>query len=306
MKKQVIAVVGPTASGKTALSIFLAQKMNGEVISADSMQVYRGMDIGTAKPSLKERMGISHHMLDIVNPDEEYSVALFQKQAKNCIEDILHRGKLPIIVGGTGLYINALTHDLDFTQTPHHPHLRERLNKIPAQQLYMKLCSLDLTTAARIHPNNKKRIIRAIEIIKGSQSQRRIYDFDRQNNFYDYRIIGLSCERERLYQRINHRTDVMIERGLLQEAENLLQRYGGQLISMQAIGYKEWIPYFAGTVDLKHTIEKIKQNTRRYAKRQLTWFRRDDRIRWYDTAISLETILSEVNCFIKEKSSGES
>ncbi len=281
MKNRVIVVVGPTASGKTALAVSLAHQTNGEVISADSMQIYRGMDIGTAKPDQSEMDGVLHHMIDIADPDEDYSVALFQRQAGACISDILERGKQPIIAGGTGLYVNALTYELDFTQTTHNPALRAKLEEMPPTELYRLLCSLDSSAQARIHPNNKKRVIRAIEILQSGTPQRD-YDFDRKNDRYDYRMIGLTCEREALYQRIHFRVDDMIKRGLREEAEKLFRTYGFSPASMQAIGYKEWKPYFEGNAPLEEITAAIKQNTRRFAKRQLTWFRRDDRIRWYD------------------------
>ncbi len=281
MKKQVILVLGPTATGKTALSISLAKELGGEIISADSMQIYKEMDIGTAKPSKAEMDGIPHHLIDIVYPDAEYSVAKFQELANEKIAEIISRDKMPIVVGGTGLYLRSLTHVLDFGPGNYDPVLREELSALQSNELYNMLRELDTQSAERIHPNNKQRVIRAIEIAK-SGNKKEVYDFNKRNTKYDFVAIGLNCERSILYDRINKRVDIMMQSGLQNEVETLYKKYGGELVSMQGIGYKEFKPYFKGEKTIENVVDDIKQNTRRFAKRQLTWFLRDDFINWYD------------------------
>lgn len=283
MKSKVYVVVGPTASGKTATAVELARLTAGEVISADSMQIYREMNIGTAKPDEGERQGIAHHMIDIVPPDCPYSVAMFQQEAFGWIENILSRGKTPVIAGGTGLYINALTYRLDFTETAYDLEFRASLEKREAGDLYQELSEKDPQAAARIHPNDKKRIIRRLEILHHGDGNEE-YRFRVPNDDYSFVMAGLTMERETLYERINKRVDLMMERGLLEEARKLFTKYGSTPTSMQAIGYKELISYLNGRADLEESVALLKKNTRRYAKRQLTWFRRDERIRWYNTA----------------------
>lgn len=280
---KVYIICGPTASGKTGISIELAKLIDGEIISADSMQIYREMNIGTARISDEEMQGITHHMLGCVNPDDDYSVALYKTEAEKCITLILSKGKSPIICGGTGLYINSLTHDYDFTKTTADEQLREKLSQRFDEEplkLYNELAALDAQAAKRIHFNDKKRIIRRLEIIYSGNNTE--YDFDKTNSKYDYRIYALGANRARLYERINERVDLMMEQGLLNEAKQLYYKYGGDIKAFAAIGYKEFIPYFNGECDLDKVVYNIKLNTRHYAKRQLTWFKRDSRIKWID------------------------
>ncbi|MEG0584985.1 MAG: tRNA (adenosine(37)-N6)-dimethylallyltransferase MiaA [Christensenellaceae bacterium] len=281
MKQKVYVIVGPTASGKTAAAIELAKLINGEIISADSMQIYKKMNIGTAKPTLKEMQGIVHHMIDIVEPDDDFSVAMFQKMAKECIKEIFLRGKTPIVVGGTGLYINSITYLLDFTQTIHDEVLREKLNKLDNTQLHQLLKNADEQSAQRIHPNDKKRVIRRLEILQSGKTDS--YDFDVPNTEHQFIISGLSTDRKLLYERINQRVDDMIQNGLIDEAKCVYNQYGGKITSMQAIGYKEIVGFFEDKISQEECIELIRRNTRRFAKRQLTWFCRDERINWINT-----------------------
>lgn len=282
MKNKVYVILGPTASGKTDAAIELAKKTDGEIISADSMQIYREMDIGTAKPSMEERQGISHRMLDFVSPNAVYSVAMFQQGAKGWIRNILQRGKTPIIAGGTGLYLNALTYQLDFTETSYDTAFRAVLMGREAGELHEELSAKDPQAAQRIHPNDKKRIIRRLEILNHEDGGTE-YHFRVPNDEYNFVIIGITMAREMLYKRINARVDCMMERGLPEEARQLFAKYGSAPTAMQAIGYKEFLPYLEGEKTLTECVELLKRNSRRYAKRQLTWFRRDERIRWFHT-----------------------
>ena len=283
MKNKVYIILGPTASGKTAVAVELAKQTDGEVISADSMQIYREMDIGTAKPSMEERQGIVHRMLDFVSPRAAYSVAMFQQGAKGWIQDILRRGQTPVIAGGTGLYLNSITYKLDFTETSHDTALRKALEGRGAGDLHRELAEKDPQAAQRIHPNDKKRIVRRLEILANDDGKGE-YCFRIPNDEYSFVIAGLTMARETLYRRINARVDNMMERGLLEEARQLFAKYGSAPTSMQAIGYKELVSYLQGEATLDASVELLKKNSRRYAKRQLTWFRRDERVQWYDTA----------------------
>lgn len=285
---KVIIIGGPTAVGKTKTSIELAKRLNGEIISADSMQIYKGMDIGSAKPDLEEREGIVHHLMDIVDPKEAFSVSDFRKLADETIMDIHARGKVAIVVGGTGLYINALLYEMDFSSATGDSEarilLREFAEKEGSEALHHKLRMLDAEAAERIHPNNIKRVIRAIEI--ASQTDEKIKDFRSdlvKNERYDIFLMGLTGEREKLYDRINRRVKVMFDAGLIPEVE-ALKNYGldDSFTSMKGIGYKEIFPYLEGTQSLDDTIELISINTRHYAKRQLTWFRRYPDLKWYN------------------------
>lgn len=288
MKKRLLIIAGPTAVGKTDTAIILANKLNGEIISADSMQIYRHMDIGTAKPTLEERKGIPHHLIDVVNPDENFSVAEFQKMAKCIIDDLALKGKLPIIAGGTGLYINSLIYDMDFTQSVSNWQLREQLqkeaNEMGNEFVYNKLKDIDINAANRIHPNNLKKVIRAIEVYY--ETGDKIGDFSKDinlNDEYEFFLVGLIRDREELYNRINMRVDIMIEQGLIEEVKKLLNLgYSKELVSFKGLGYKEIIRYLEEEYDLDEAINILKRDTRRYAKRQLTWFRRYSDINWYN------------------------
>ncbi len=286
-KPKVVIIGGPTAVGKTKTSIELAKRLGGEIISADSMQIYKGMDIGSAKPDLVEREGIVHHLMDVVDPKAAFSVADFRRLADEAIEDIHSRGKIAIIVGGTGLYINALLYEMDFSSVAKDSEerilLRAFAEKEGAEALHHKLKTIDPEAAERIHPNNVKRVIRAIEI--ASQTDEKVKDFRRdliKNERYDIFLMGLTGEREKLYDRINRRVKQMFEAGLLEEVARLKNSgLDDSFTSMKGIGYKEIFPYLEGIQTLEDTMALVALNTRHYAKRQLTWFRRYPDLIWY-------------------------
>lgn len=285
-KKNLLVIVGPTASGKTSLSIDLAIHFDGEIVSADSMQIYRGMDIATAKPPKEEKRGIAHHLIDILDTNEHFSVADYTKLANEAISDIYSRGKMPIVAGGTGLYINSLIDNIYFDEIKSDPQIRQRLQKEAEQYgnnaMLDRLYSIDEETAKELHANNINRIIRAIEVyeqtgITLAEHKRRSRQFESP---YAPCIIGLAFkERDNLYDRINQRVDEMLESGLLDEARSFYNKELSRT-SVQAIGYKELRPYLLGEESLENCIEELKKQTRRYAKRQITWFRRDERIQW--------------------------
>jgi tRNA dimethylallyltransferase len=291
-KGKTIIILGPTASGKTALAVELAKKINGEIISADSMQVYRGMDIGTAKPTEAERKGIPHHLIDIRNPDEEWTVSDFVNETKKAIEEIENKGKTPIIVGGTGLYLWSLVNGFSFPITPADKDLRAKLEKEPALALHSRLSSIDPAAAEKIHPNDKKRIIRALEVYE--LTGKPISQMQKNNSTNSphlsvgnsvYSLIGLNPPREVLYERINERVDSMISKGLIEEVAGLKAKgYGKKLTSMQALGYKEVLDYLDGKYSREEMIEELKKRTRNFARRQMTWFRRFKDVKWYDDA----------------------
>jgi tRNA dimethylallyltransferase len=306
-EKEVIIIIGPTAAGKTAAAIETARRIDGEIISADSMQIYKGMDIGTAKVKKEEMHGVPHHLIDELAPDTAYSVALFQKRAFELIDEISLRDKIPIIVGGTGLYINAIVYDLDFTKTCADEAYRQQLKQLAEekglQHLYAMLHEKSPEDALRIHPNDEKRIIRRLEVLEkqGTDSD---YDFLKKREGYHFIIIGLTLERELLYERINARVDQMAEEGLLSEVRALYAQYGGGLQSLQGIGYKEMIAYIKGQVSLEDATEKIKKATRNFAKRQMTWFSRDERIKWFNSTYysCLKELIDDIIVYIKNNS----
>lgn len=281
-KPKVIIVVGPTASGKTAVGVKLAKSLNGEIISADSMQIYKKMDIGTAKVTSEEMGGIVHHLIDIVNPTESYSVAEWVKDASAKIDEIIARGKTPIIVGGTGLYVTSLIKGYTFYDVPENIELRETYRKILEDQgidaLYQILIDKNPDKASMIDKNKTKAVIRALELIDGGAD----LSNDENAEPYDYVLFGLDHAREILYDRINKRVDIMFDQGLEQEFNMLTAEYGLKPIhqSAGAIGYKEMFAYQSGECGLEETKDLIKQHSRNYAKRQLTWFRRMDNILW--------------------------
>lgn len=286
-REKLVVIIGPTAVGKTELSIKLAEQFEGEIISGDSMQVYRGMDIGTAKAEPHQLARVPHHLIDIISPAEEYSVAIFQESATRLITEINQRGRLPFLVGGTGLYIESVTHRFQFAQSAQDPELRERLQRMAESEgveaLHARLAAVDPITARRLHPNDVKRVIRALEIYESTGYKMSDYQHRAQQSPYDLLMIGLTMEREKLYQRINQRVDQMIEAGLVEEVRGLLdQGYDASLVSMQGLGYKELIPYLYGEITLEKAIHDIKQRTRHFAKRQLSWFRRMKEIQWFD------------------------
>ncbi|MGX8699947.1 tRNA (adenosine(37)-N6)-dimethylallyltransferase MiaA [Caproiciproducens sp.] len=285
-KIPVAAVVGPTASGKSRLATELALRRNGEVISADSMQIYKGMNIGTAKPTAEEMRGVPHHLIDFAPLTQPFSVADYVSLASECISEVRARGRLPVIAGGTGLYIRSLLQNIRFTENDKDEALRkalaEKAEKLGVQTLIDELRSFDPASAQRIHPNNLSRVIRAIEIYRTTGvTMTEQLELSRQTpSPYDARIIGLDFQdRQKLYDRINLRVDRMMQDGLLAEAEEILDRPGART-ALQAIGYKELLPYFRSECSLDEAVGSIKRESRRYAKRQLTWFRRDENIRW--------------------------
>lgn len=285
MRPKVVVIVGPTASGKTAVSIELAKKINGEIISADSMQIYKYMDIGTAKPTLDERQGIKHYMLDVVMPDETFNVAKYKKMAEEAIEEILKKGKVPIIVGGTGLYVNTLVDGIEFADVPgdeeYKNELIEKAYREGAMSIYKELEKVDSESAKKIDPNNIRRVARALEIYKVTGKTKTQLDIEsRKEVKYDYRLFGMEWDRETLYNRIDLRVDKMIEAGLINEVRNVTEKFKISNTAVQGLGYKEVIEYLNGNISYEEMIEKLKLETRHYAKRQLTWFRRDKRIKW--------------------------
>jgi len=288
VKKPLAVIVGPTAVGKTDVSILVAKQLGGEIVSADSMQIYKFMNIGTAKPTPEEMKGVKHHMIDIVEPWQDFSVAQYQRQARDCIEGIYSRGRLPIVVGGTGLYINSLIYDLDFANTVSDPRFRAELQKLARERgkeyLYEWLKRVDPDTARRLHVNDLRRIIRALEVYHCSGKPMSEYKTGmRDAALYNLVIFGLTMPREELYRRIEKRVDMMMDEGLVDEVKGLLERgCTKEMVSMQGLGYKEVIDYLEGECTLSEAVELLKRNTRRFAKRQFTWFKRDDRIIWMD------------------------
>jgi tRNA dimethylallyltransferase len=286
VSRPVLCIVGPTATGKSELGVQIAKAVGGEVISADSMQVYRGMDIGTAKLTQEEMQGVPHHLIDLVNPDEPFSVAEWTKRADAVIEQLHREGKLPVVVGGTGLYIRAITDDLDFFDKAGSAEIRAKwqtyLEEHGNLALHAVLAQLDPRTATRLHPNDTKRVIRALELIELNQSpMSERYAWRPKSGRYHTVQFALSMDRERLYQRVNRRVDNMMEKGLYDEVQRLLDKgYGLHLSSMQAIGYKELAECIIANGNVEEAVERIKQATRRFVKRQLSWFRRDHRVRW--------------------------
>lgn len=308
MNNKVIVIVGPTAVGKTNLSIELAKRINGEIISADSMQVYKYMDIGTAKPSHEEMQGIKHYMIDVFEPDEECNVAKYKEMAQDCIEEILNKIKVPIIVGGTGLYVNSVVDNIEFSKTitdwGYRARLEERAKKEGAEVLYKELQEIDKETAEKIHQNDLRRIIRALEVNYSTGKPISYHNkLSRQNpSKYDFAMIGLNMGRAELYKRIDKRVDKMIADGLVNEVKDLVERgVSEKHTSMQGLGYKEIVEYINGKTSLDKTIEILKMNSRRYAKRQLTWFRREQKIQWCDMNEDLENIIKKIINYLEAK-----
>ena len=288
-KNKVIVIAGPTASGKTSLSIKLAKQINGEIISADSMQIYKYMDIGTAKPSIEEQDGIKHYLLDFVMPDERYSVAEFKKDAENAIEEIIAKGKIPIIVGGTGLYIDSLIYGIEYPKIEYDEEYRNELMKIAETEeglksLYEKAKEIDSDAIIKISENDKKRIMRILEIYNSTGKTKTELEIESRKKGvkYDYRVFAINMNREKLYERINKRVDIMLEQGLIEEVKNVIAKFDKFPTAMQGLGYKEVVDYLNGSYSEEEMIEIIKMETRRYAKRQLTWFRKNKEITWID------------------------
>ncbi|MCQ2968904.1 MAG: tRNA (adenosine(37)-N6)-dimethylallyltransferase MiaA [Clostridium sp.] len=284
MKDKILVLAGPTAVGKTELSIRLAKALNGEIVSTDSMQIYKGMDIGSAKITEEEMQGVKHHMLDLVSPDKAFSVADYKDMAQKAIGDILSRGKLPILTGGTGLYINALTCNMNFTESEKDDKYREELSTLMDEKgpeyVHNMLKEIDPISHETIHPNHKKRVIRALEVYKLTGKPFSSYNAgdDLYKSKYDVHYYVLNMDREKLYERINIRVEIMYEKGLLDECIKLKELgYTSSMQSMQGIGYKEVLLYLDGLITLEESMDMVKQGSRNYAKRQLTWFRKDPR-----------------------------
>lgn len=286
MKERLLVIVGPTAVGKTEISIQLAKQFNGEIVSGDSMQIYRGLNIGTAKVTEDEMEDIPHHMIDIKDPHESFSVTQYQQEARTIITNINERGKLPILVGGTGLYVHAITHDYQFTNIGSDDAFRQEMEAFAERYgndaLHEKLQHLDPKSYATIHPNNRRRVIRALEVIERTGKPFSNFQTKREKSIYDAIFIGLTMDREVLYERINTRIDKMIEKGLLNEVRHLYEKNLICTQAAQAIGYKELFLYFDGELSKEEAILLLKRNSRRYAKRQYTWFKNKMNITWFD------------------------
>ena len=304
-KPKVIVICGPTASGKTALSIELAKKINGEIVSCDSMQIYKDMDIGTAKPTIEEMQGIKHYMLDFVSPDERYSVADYKKQAKQAIREIIEKGKVPIVVGGTGLYVDSLIYEIEYQDIEfdekYRKQLEERSEKEGLEVLYNEAKKIDPEAITKISPNDKKRILRILEIYNATGKNKTEQEKESRKNEveFDYKVYAISWDREKLYDRINQRVDIMIDQGLIEEVQKIYSKYNKFPTAMQGLGYKEVLEYLEGKCNKQEMIDKIKQETRRYAKRQLTWFRKNKQTIWLDgqekVQNNIEIILEGLN-----------
>ncbi len=289
MSNKIIVIVGPTAVGKTYVSVELAKKLNTEIVSADSMQIYKEMDIGTAKITDDEMQGIAHHMIDIISPNENYSVSEFNETAEKIIDSLLLNNHIPIVVGGSGLYVNSLIYDLDFAKAKSNEKLRDYYNYYYKEHgedaLYNKLQKIDPAAAEKIHKNNIKRVIRALEVydITGLKFSELNTDIRKPSNKYECILVGLSMDRKILYNRINQRVDKMLSEGLVEEVKDLLDKgYHKNSASMKAIGYKEIIEYLEGNCTLEEAVNILKRNTRRFAKRQYTWFLKDENVKWFD------------------------
>ena len=305
MKPKIIVIAGPTASGKTALSIELAKRIGGEIISCDSMQIYKDMDIGTAKVTQDEMQGIKHYLIDFVSPDERYSVSNFKTDCENAIEQILKKNKVPIIVGGTGLYVDSIIYGIEYQDMQFDEKYRQDLMKIAETEeglakLYDEASKIDKEAIAKISPNDKKRIIRILEIYKATGKNKTEQEkMSRQKELkYEFVVFALDMEREKLYERINRRVDLMIKKGLIHEVENLKEKYNHFPTAMQGLGYKEVVEYLEGKCSYKEMIEKIKQETRHYAKRQLTWFRKNKQTRWLNAEEKIQNNIDVILKFI--------
>ena len=287
MKKPLVILTGPTAVGKTALSIRLAKEIGGEIISADSMQVYKGMDIGSAKIRPEEMQGVPHYLIDELDPDEEFHVVRFQQMAKTYLQQIWQRGHIPIIVGGTGFYIQALLYDIDFTENKNDDTYRQEMEQLAAEKgaeyLHQMLAEIDPRSAQDIHANNVKRVIRALEFYhETGQKISEHNEKERQKTSpYNFAYFVLNDDRSRLYQRTDQRIDIMLEEGLVEEVKRLkVKGYTRDMVSMQGLGYKEILDYLAGEISLDEAVYRIKRDTRHFAKRQITWFKRERDVIW--------------------------
>ena len=287
-KPKVIVICGPTASGKTELSIELAKKINGEIISADSMQIYKDMNIGTAKPTIEEMQGIKHYLIDFLEPNKRYSVADYKKQAKQAIFEILKNKKMPIVVGGTGLYIDSLIYEIEYPEIEfdieYRNFLEQEIQKNGLESLYKKAQEIDKKAMEKISPNDKKRIMRVLEIYKATGKNKTEQEIESRKKEveFDYKVFAIKWERDILYDRINKRVDKMINLGLIEEVKKILSQYKEFPTAMQGLGYKEVVEYLNKKCTKEEMIEKIKMETRRYAKRQMTWFRKNKQTVWLE------------------------
>ena len=301
-KPKVIVICGPTASGKTRLSIELAKQINGEIISCDSMQVYKDMNIGTAKPTTEEMQGIKHYLIDYVSPTKRYSVSDYKKDAKKAINEIIAKNKVPIIVGGTGLYIDSLIYEIEYPEIEFDEQYRNKLEKEVEEkgllELYEKAKEIDSEAIQKISKTDKKRILRILEIYHSTgKTKTELEKQSRQKEpEFEYHVYALSWDRDILYQRINKRVDMMIEQGLIQEVEEITKKYKTFPTAMQGLGYKEVVEYLDGKITKEEMIEKIKKETRRYAKRQLTWFRKNKQTIWLD---AMQDIQNNINIILE-------
>ena len=298
---KVISVVGPTAVGKSDVAIKLAQRFNGEIINGDSVQVYRELNIGSAKITEEEMEGVPHHLLDYVNIGEEYSVRHFQKDARKKIEEISEKGKLPVVCGGTGLYIKAMLYDYDFVEmeTSH-----EEYEDLSTEELYERLLEIDPESTEKIHPNNRRRIVRALQLADSGNLKSQQEAGQQHIQIYDSFIVGLTMDREILKQRIDMRVDMMMDNGLLEEVTALYEKYDWDAKGLQGIGYKEFREYFSGEKTLGETVKTIKTHTRQFAKRQYTWWNHQMPVRWYD--VTEEGYLDRIIEDIRKWNDGES
>lgn len=286
-KPKVIVICGPTASGKTSLSISLAKKINGEIVSCDSMQIYKEMDIGSAKPTVEEMQEIKHYLVDFVSPEKRYSVSEYKEDASKAIEEIINKGKTPIIVGGTGLYLNSLIYNIQYNEMEVDLNYRRELEKEAEEYglevLYNRTKEIDQEAMEKVSANDKKRITRVLEIYNATgRNKTELEKKSRKEVPYNYLIFGINMERSILYDRINKRVDIMLEQGLIEEVKNLINKYSNMPTAMQGLGYKEVKEFLDGNISKEEMIEKIKMETRRYAKRQITWFKRIENIIWLD------------------------
>lgn len=303
-KPKVIVIVGPTASGKTALSIELAKKIDGEIVSCDSMQIYKDMNIGSAKPTIEEMQGIKHYLIDEVEPTERFSVAEYKKRAEQAIEEIIKKGKVPIVIGGTGLYANSLIYGIEYNEIKFDENYRNELMKKAETEeglksLYKEAKKIDPIAIEKISNNDKKRIIRILEIYNSTGKTKTEQEIEsrKKETKYDYKVFAINIERAILYERINKRVDIMIEQGLIDEVKFILNKYNEFPTAMQAIGYKEIVDFLNGNITKEEAIEKIKQETRRYAKRQITWFKRIENIIWLN---GLDKIQNNIDIILEE------
>lgn len=302
-KQKVIVICGPTASGKTALSIKLAKKINGEIVSSDSMQIYKDMNIGTAKPTREEMQDVKHYLIDFISPNQRYSVADYKIDAEKAIQEIIDKGKIPIVVGGTGLYIDTLIYGIEYPKIEFDEEYRNKLDqrekKEGLDKIYEEAKKIDEEAIKKISPNDKKRIFRILEIYHSTGKTKTEQEIiSRQNGpKYDYKVFAINIEREKLYERINKRVDIMIKNGLIEEVKKLLTKYDEFPTAMQGLGYKEVKEFIEKRISKEEMIDKIKQESRKYAKRQITWFKKNKQTIWIN---GLDKMEDNLELIIKE------